>query len=158
MGKRQRDCVECDGPVGIIGRDLCCRCTARAKDAAAKQPCPDCSRSRVLVVETGRCVLCSRRCAQCGHKVRFAEAVLCGAANAKPTCKLGNRTVRGAANPGICAWTPAGAVTVRGRDLRRSPRASASPVACCAAMPAAACARDAGSAIRIGRMWPANIS
>ena len=77
MGKRQRDCAECGGPVGIIGRDLCCRCTARAKDAAAKQPCPDCSRSRVLVVETGRCVICSRRCAQCGHKVRFAEAVLC---------------------------------------------------------------------------------
>lgn len=39
MGKRQRDCAECGGPVGIIGRDLCCRCTARAKDAAAKQPC-----------------------------------------------------------------------------------------------------------------------
>ena len=90
MGKRQRDSVECGGPVGIIGRDLCCRCTARARDASAKQPCPDCSRSKVLVGRDRS--LRSRRCAQCGHKVRFAAAVLCRGCQRKADLQARNRT------------------------------------------------------------------
>lgn len=77
MGKRQCDCVVCGASVGIIGRDLCCRCTTRAREATAKQRCPNCGLDRVLVAETGRCVICSRQCAECGHKVRRADTVLC---------------------------------------------------------------------------------
>ena len=77
MGKRQRDCTRCGAPVGIIGRELCCRCVQRQRERDAKQPCPDCGRERVLVAATGRCVLCSRRCVECGHVVRRADATLC---------------------------------------------------------------------------------
>ncbi|MBO8150679.1 site-specific integrase (plasmid) [Rhodococcus sp. ZPP] len=77
MGKRQRDCVDCGAPVGIIGRDRCCLCIRRIREHSARQPCPDCGRDRVLVPTTGRCVLCKRRCTECGHTVRSADARLC---------------------------------------------------------------------------------
>ena len=77
MGKRQRDCAACGAPVGIIGRELCCRCVRRQREHDAKQSCPDCGRDRVLVAATSRCVLCSRRCVECGHPVRRADATLC---------------------------------------------------------------------------------
>lgn len=77
MGKRQRDCTACGAPVGIIGRQLCCRCVRRQRERDAKQSCPDCGRDRVLVSATGRCVLCSRRCVECDLPVRRADATLC---------------------------------------------------------------------------------
>lgn len=77
MAKRQRDCAVCGAPVGIIGRQLCCRCVRRQRERDAKQSCPDCGRDRVLVAATGRCMLCSRRCLECGLPVRRADATLC---------------------------------------------------------------------------------
>lgn len=77
MPKRQRDCVDCGAPVGTIGRRHCCRCVARMREQAAKAPCPDCGKDRVLVEATGWCVLCSRRCVECGHPVRNLNARLC---------------------------------------------------------------------------------
>jgi integrase len=77
MGKRQRDCVDCGGPVGIIGRQHCCRCLSRLKEAAAKAPCPACGKQRVLQADTGRCITCSRVCTECGHPVRSPDATLC---------------------------------------------------------------------------------
>jgi len=77
MGKRQRDCAECGAPVGIIGRDLCCRCMRHLREAAAKARCPGCGKDRVLGEDTGRCVLCSRRCSLCGGPVRAAGATVC---------------------------------------------------------------------------------
>jgi hypothetical protein len=47
------------------------------REQAAKTPCPDCGKARVLVEATGRCTLCSRRCTECGHPVRRADARLC---------------------------------------------------------------------------------
>ncbi|MEU5548127.1 integrase, partial [Streptomyces sioyaensis] len=46
-------------------------------EQAEKASCPSCSRDRVLQEDTGRCVLCSRVCEQCGHPVRSAENRLC---------------------------------------------------------------------------------
>lgn len=77
MGKRQRDCVSCGAPVGIIGRAHCCACMVRIRQADAKVHCPSCGKDRVLVAETGRCVLCSRRCAVCGGPVRAKDATQC---------------------------------------------------------------------------------
>lgn len=77
MGKRQRDCVTCGASVGIIGRELCCRCTAKQRDRATRQRCPDCDLNLVLEATTGRCIRCSRRCAECGHKLRFSTSTLC---------------------------------------------------------------------------------
>lgn len=69
--------MACGAPVGIIGRELCCRCVRRQRERDAKQPCPGCGRDRVLVSASGRCVLCSRQCVECGHPVRRADATLC---------------------------------------------------------------------------------
>jgi site-specific recombinase XerD len=77
MGKRQRDCAGCGAPVGIIGREHCYRCQRKITEAAARATCPGCGKQRVLQDDTGRCVLCSRACTQCGHPVRRQDAVLC---------------------------------------------------------------------------------
>lgn len=78
MGKRQRDCIGCGAPVGIIDRQYCCRCTTRMKDDAARATCPACGRSRVLHDDTGRCITCSRTCDDCGRPVRSPTTSLCG--------------------------------------------------------------------------------
>jgi len=77
MGKKQRDCASCGAPVGIIGREYCCLCWRKLAEAAARTTCPGCGRPRVLQPDTGRCVLCSRVCAECGHPVRGREVTLC---------------------------------------------------------------------------------
>lgn len=77
MGKRQRDCIDCGTPVGLLDRQHCCLCARRMQEQAAKKRCPGCGKDRALVEATGRCVLCSRRCVDCGHPVRRAEATLC---------------------------------------------------------------------------------
>ena len=77
MGKKQRDCAGCGAPVGYLGREYCCLCMRRIREEAAKAPCPDCGKDRVLNSDTGRCRLCSRRCTQCGGPVRARDAVLC---------------------------------------------------------------------------------
>jgi integrase len=75
--KRQRDCAGCGAPVGILGREHCCRCWRKITEAAVKAECPGCGKQRVLQDDTGRCVLCSRSCRQCGHPVRGANATTC---------------------------------------------------------------------------------
>ncbi len=77
MGKKQRDCAGCGAPVGIIGREHCCLCWRKLAEAAARATCPRCGKPRVLQPDTGRCVLCSRACPQCGHPVRGRNAALC---------------------------------------------------------------------------------
>ncbi|MGX4694355.1 integrase [Streptomyces sp. JNUCC 63] len=77
MGKKQRDCVSCGAPVGYLDRQHCCRCWRRMKEQAAKAKCPSCGKDRVLQQDTGRCILCSRVCEQCGHPVRAAGNRLC---------------------------------------------------------------------------------
>lgn len=77
MGKKQRDCAGCGAPVGIIGREHCCLCRRKITEAAAKTACPGCGKQRILQPDTGRCVLCSRVCRECGHPVRCQEAALC---------------------------------------------------------------------------------
>lgn len=77
MGKKERDCSGCGAPVGIIGREYCCRCWRKITEAAARTTCPGCGKQRILQDDTGRCVLCSRLCTQCGHPVRCEDAILC---------------------------------------------------------------------------------
>jgi integrase len=77
MGKKQRDCAGCGAPVGIIGREFCCLCWRKITEAATRTTCPGCGKQRVLRGDTGRCVLCSRACTQCGHPVRRREDTLC---------------------------------------------------------------------------------
>ena len=77
MGKKQRDCAGCGAPVGFIGREHCCLCERKIREAAAKAECPGCGKQRILQEETGRCVLRSRCCQECGHPVRRTGDTLC---------------------------------------------------------------------------------
>lgn len=77
MGKKQCDCVRCGAPVGIIGRTLCCRCTAKEQVRATQSACPGCGADRVLQADTGRCTRCSRQCVRCGGPLRFIGSTLC---------------------------------------------------------------------------------
>lgn len=77
MGKKQRDCITCGGPVGYLDRQHCCRCWRRMTEQAAKATCPSCGKGRVLQQDTGRCITCSRVCGQCGHPVRSPQNRLC---------------------------------------------------------------------------------
>jgi integrase len=77
VGKRQRDCAGCGAPVGIIGREHCCRCWRKITETAARAACPRCAKHRILRPDSGLCVLCSRACTGCGHPVRSKNAALC---------------------------------------------------------------------------------
>ncbi len=62
------------------------------REQQARASCRDCGKDRVLDADR-RCVLCSRRCRQCGHLVRSAAVTLCrdcrrraAAAAAKSPC------------------------------------------------------------------------
>jgi hypothetical protein len=77
MGKKQRDCVTCGAPVGYLDRQHCCRCWRRLNEQEARATCLSCGRERVLQPDTGRCVICSRVCVDCGHPVRSAQNSRC---------------------------------------------------------------------------------
>jgi len=101
MGKKQRDCAGCGAPVGIIGRERCCRCEAKVRGAAAKAECPGCGKQRVLQEETGRCIVCSRCCAQCGHPVRRSEDTLCRDCRRKARQEAAKRDCPRCGRPGL---------------------------------------------------------
>lgn len=92
MGKKQRDCVTCGGPVGYLDRQYCCLCWRRMKEQAAKAPCPSCSLDRVLQEDTGRCITCSRVCTECGHPVRSPQNQLCRECRRRAGQLAGQRT------------------------------------------------------------------
>lgn len=100
MGKKQRDCAGCGAPVGIIGREHCCRCETKIREAAAKAECPDCGKQRLLQDETGRCILCSRRCRDCGHPVRRREDTLCRDCRRKARQAVAQQTCPRCGRPG----------------------------------------------------------
>nr|WTB29703.1 integrase [Streptomyces sp. NBC_00830] len=101
MSKKQRDCVGCGAPVGIINRQHCCRCTARMKDEAARATCPGCGKPRVLQADTGRCITCSRTCTTCGRPVRSPTATSCGACRREAERVAPKRTCPRCQRPGF---------------------------------------------------------
>lgn len=87
------DCVRCGGGIGRVNTELCHRCRRRDREGARKADCPACGKQLVLLPDTGRCVVCSRTCIDCGHVVRFKTATRClacrrrrSAAEAKQPC------------------------------------------------------------------------
>lgn len=101
MGKRQRDCAGCGAPVGIIGREHCCRCVRRQREAAAKAACPGCGRQRVLQTETSQCILCSRRCSVCAAPVRSATSTLCKRCARAAAARAAKRPCPRCGRPGL---------------------------------------------------------
>lgn len=77
MGKKQSDCDGCGAAVGIIGRNLCCRCTARGRLQSTQSACPGCNQQRALQSDTGKCIRCSRRCSDCRGPLRFKQSTKC---------------------------------------------------------------------------------
>lgn len=101
MGKKQRDCIGCGAPVGFIGRDYCCRCMRLLREDAAKAQCPGCGNDRVLSGETGRCVVCSRRCTTCGGPVRARRAVQCRACRRRAAAQAAKAPCPKCGKPGL---------------------------------------------------------
>ena len=126
MGKKQRDCVGCGAPVGIIGSELCCLCRRKITEAAARTRCPGCGKQRVLQGDTGRCVLCSRACTQCGHPVRRREDTLCRACARKARQAAAQRPCPRCGRPGYLredtGWC---GICSRPRQPKDPPRACA---------------------------------
>jgi integrase/ribosomal protein S14 len=126
MGKKQRDCAVCGAPVGVIGREYCCLCRRKLAEAAARTTCPGCGKLRVLQPDTGRCVLCSRVCAQCGHPVRGREATLCRDCRRKARQAAARRPCQRCGRPGYLrvdtGWC---GICSRARQPKDPPRACA---------------------------------
>ncbi len=126
MGKKQRDCAGCGAPVGIIGREYCCLCWRKITEAAARTTCPGCGKQRVLQPDTGRCVLCSRACTQCGHPVRRREDTLCRDCRRKARQAAARRPCPRCGRPGYLREDTGWCGTCsRPRQLKDPPRACA---------------------------------
>lgn len=124
MGKKQRDCVTCGAPVGYLDRQHCCRCWRSLKEQAAKQTCPACGKDRVLQADTGRCVICSRACEQCGHPVRVAGNRLCRACRRKEEAEAAKTPCPRCGNPGFLREATGWCGTCsRPRQQKQPPRA-----------------------------------
>ena len=118
---RIADCARCGGGVGHKAEVLCCRCRAADREAQRRANCPNCNEFLRLDPTTGRCVRCSRTCADCGHVLRLSPASaawLAGAALKRPPL---NRLVLGVAGRAISEPGPAGAGHARGHDRRCRP-------------------------------------
>ena len=100
MGKKQRDCAGCGAPVGIIGREHCCRCWRKLTERAAKATCPGCGKQRILQPDTDRCMLCSRTCTECGHLVRGKATTLCRDCRRKARQRAAQRRCPRCGRPG----------------------------------------------------------
>jgi site-specific recombinase XerD len=74
---RVADCARCGGGVGRKEEVLCHRCRAADREAQRRANCPNCEEFLRLDLTTGRCVRCSRTCADCGHVLRFKSSVRC---------------------------------------------------------------------------------
>jgi hypothetical protein len=70
-------CVRCGRPVGIKGRQHCARCHYALAHRPGKHSCPGCGKNKILDAATGKCVLCSRTCTRCGHRVGRIGRELC---------------------------------------------------------------------------------
>ena len=149
MGKRQRDCVECGAPVGFLDREHCCRCMRRRERAVVQTRCPGCGIRTALVTETGRCVLCSRRCRDCGGKVRFRGEVVCRPCQSVSTGS-GEVDVPALRQARLSAGSPPGGADLVRAGRPKDPPGSARTAVNYAATLGAACAGDAGSAIPTG--------
>lgn len=103
------ECVRCGGGIGRRGTELCHRCRAADREAARRNPCPNCGRVLILQPDTGRCVTCSRTCVDCGALVRRSTDTRCLAcrrrhatAVAKRVCPRCGRMGLIRANTGWC--------------------------------------------------------
>ena len=74
---RIAECARCGGGVGRKAEVLCCRCRAADRETGRRANCPNCKEFLRLDPTTGRCVRCSRTCADCGHVLRFKSSVRC---------------------------------------------------------------------------------
>ena len=123
----------------------------RLREHAAKARCPSCGRDRVLVPATGRCVLCSRCCRECGRPIRFRDETVCRPCRSEPRSPPRDRPARAAGSPAICASRPGGAARAHDPVRRRTRPGSAALRAGRDVTRGTACVGDAGSVARTGR-------
>jgi len=80
---RRGECVRCGRGVGIESREHCARCHYALAHRPVKNQCPGCGKAKELEAATGKCVLCSRACVRCGHKIGRVGREICGLCLAK---------------------------------------------------------------------------
>ena len=142
---RIADCVRCGAGVGHKAEVLCCRCRAADREAQRRANCPVCNEFLRLDPTTGRCVRCSRTCADCGHVLRFKSSVRCLACRRRFEAAAAKSPCPRCGRPGISEPRPAGAGHARGHDRRCRP-GRALFAGCSSAKRAKACAAAAGRA------------
>src|SRR6478609_6845216 len=86
MGKKQRDCIDCGAPVGILNREHCCRCMSKIRLSATQATCPRCGKTGLIRIDSGWCGTCSRPappkgppriCRVCGELRRHSGLGMC---------------------------------------------------------------------------------
>jgi len=102
---RIADCIRCGAGIGRLGTDLCHRCRAADREAARRGECPACGKFRRLSPETGRCVSCSRTCVDCGHVVRFKNAIRCLACRRRHEAAVAKQQCLRCGRPGFIRAT-----------------------------------------------------
>lgn len=74
---RLADCIRCGAGIGFKGEVLCCKCRGADREAAQRDRCPSCNEFLRLRPDTGRCIRCSRICADCGQVLRYKTSTRC---------------------------------------------------------------------------------
>ena len=73
----------------------------RIREADAKSTCPGCGKDRLLNVDTGRCKLCSHRCAVCNGPLRLRHSTLCRACRRKAAAQAAKSPCPRCGRPGL---------------------------------------------------------
>jgi hypothetical protein len=156
MGIAVGTCVQCGGPVARYGRQHCWFCLRRIRQAAARSRCSGCGKDRVLRIDTGWCVLCSRRCEVCTGPVRARDQSVCRPCQRRAAREAAKALCPRCGKPGfLCQNTGWCGSCSRpaGRASRHEP---VSHVDSCDATPRPGCVHAAGNATPTGRSpgWP----
>lgn len=77
-----------------------CGCGCRPSRSSRPRPCPRCGLDKTLDPATSRCVLCSRTCARCGHKIGRTGRTLCGECSRRERRQQGWQPCPRCAKPG----------------------------------------------------------
>jgi len=66
-----------------------------------RQPCPGCGKARILLSDSGMCVVCSRRCRSCNARVRRPDRALCKTCRRKAAAAAAKSSCPRCGRPGI---------------------------------------------------------
>lgn len=101
MGIAVGVCIQCGGPVGRHGRDLCSWCLRPVRYEETKSACSGCGLSRVLDAGSGKCHRCTHRCQTCDKPLRFKHSTRCKECRRKTAAAAAKRPCPRCKRPGL---------------------------------------------------------